>query len=394
MSKSYTNVETQAVHAGEPGDRASGAVVVPVYQSATFESLPGESYDDIRYARLSNTPNHNALHAKLAILCAGEAAIVAGSGMAAISTSLMSLLKSGDHMLAQDCLYGGTRGFLTEDAPPLGIEYDLIQGNEPAGWSRLLRPDTRVIYVETMSNPLLDVPDLEAVVAFAREHELISVVDNTFASPVNFKPLELGFDLEIHSATKYLNGHSDIVAGAVVGSAELIGKVTHKLNHLGGILDPHACFLLHRGLRTLALRMRQHNGNGLALAQFLEDQPQVRVVNYPGLKSHPHHDRARRLFSGCGGVLSFELEGGVPAAERLIEAVDLPISAPSLGGVECLITRPAATSHKAMTAAQREEIGLSDGLVRVAVGIEAAEDLCDDFAQALERALCRSGQGM
>jgi cystathionine beta-lyase/cystathionine gamma-synthase len=380
-----TNIETQAVHAGEPRERAAGAVVVPVYQSATFESLPGESYDDIRYARLSNTPNHSALHAKLAILCAGEAAIVTGSGMAAISTTLMSLLKSGDHMLAQDCLYGGTRGLLTEDAPALGIEYDLVKGNEPDTWASLLRPNTRVLYVETMSNPLLEVPDLEAVVAFARGHELISVVDNTFASPVDFKPLEMGFDLEIHSATKYLNGHSDIVAGAVVGSAALIGKVTHKLNHLGGSLDAHACFLLHRGLRTLALRMRQHNANGQALAEFLENQSQVKEVNYPGLKSHPQHERAARLFNGCGGVLSFELAGGVPAAERLIEALELPISAPSLGGVECLITRPASTSHKAMTAAQREEIGLSEGLVRVAAGIEAAEDLCADFAQALER---------
>ena len=384
MRRNYTNVETQAVHAGEPEQRASGAVVVPIYQSATFESLPGESYDDIRYARLSNSPNHNVLHAKLAILCAGEAAIVAGSGMAAISTTLMSLLKSGDHMLAQDCLYGGTRSLLGEDVPALGIEYDLVKGNEPDGWASRVRPETRVIYVETMSNPLLEVPDLEAVVAFAREHELISVVDNTFASPVDFKPLEMGFDLEVHSATKYLNGHSDIVAGAVVGSAELIGKVTHKLNHLGGTLDAHACFLLHRGLRTLALRMRQHDANGLALAEFLENQPRVKAVNYPGLKSHPQHDRAARLFNGFDGVLSFELDGGVQAAEQLIEAVDLPISAPSLGGVECLITRPAATSHKSMTAAERREIGLSDGLVRVAVGIEAAEDLCNDFAQALE----------
>ena len=383
MSKNQRGIDTQAVHAGEPKDKASGAVVVPVYQSATFESLPGESYDDIRYARLNNTPNHNVLHAKLAALCSGEAAVVAASGMAAISTTLMALLRSGDHFLAQDCLYGGTRGLLTEDVPAVGLEYDLIGGNQPDAWANRLRPTTRLVYVETMTNPLLEVTDLEAVVAFAREHGLISIVDNTFASPVNFRPLELGFDLEIHSATKYLNGHSDIVAGAAVGSAELIGRITHKLNHLGGSLDPHACFLLHRGLKTLALRMRQHNANGLSLSQFLEKQPAVKVVNYPGLPSHPQHQRAARLFEGCGGVLSFELDGGVGAAERLIEGVELPVSAPSLGGVECLITRPAATSHKAMTTQQRQEIGLSEALVRVAVGIEDAEDLCADFEQAL-----------
>ncbi len=376
-------IETQAVHAGEPADRASGAVVVPVYQSATFESLPGEEYDDIRYARLSNTPSHNVLHAKLAALCGGEAAVVAGSGMAAISTTLLALLENGDHFLAQDCLYGGTRGLLTEDIPGIGVDYDLIRGNDPDSWSALLRPKTRLVYVETMTNPLLEVTDLEAVVAFAREHGLISVVDNTFASPVNLRPLELGFGVEIHSATKYLNGHSDIVAGAVVGSAELVGRITHKLNHLGGSLDPHACFLLHRGLKTLALRMRQHNENGMRLSEFLVAQPAVARVRYPGLASHPQHGRAARLFAGCGGVLSFELAAGVEAAERLIDAVELPISAPSLGGVECLITRPAATSHKVMTPGQREEIGLTEGLVRVAVGIEAAVDLCADFEQAL-----------
>ncbi len=376
------DIQTDLVHAGESAP-IEGAVVLPVFQSATFVSQPGEAYDDIRYLRLNNTPNHRALHAKLAAIAGAEAAVVTGSGMAAIAVALMALLKAGDHFLAQDCLYGGTHSLLTEDVPPLGLEFDFVQGNAPHTWEALLRPTTRLIYVETMTNPLLEVADLEAVVTFARRHGLLAVIDNTFASPVNFRPLQLGFDLEIHSATKYLNGHSDIVAGCVIGAADHVGRVVHKLNHLGSTLDSHACFLLHRGLKTLALRVRQQNDNAQQLAEFLQGHNAVVRVNYPGLSDHPQHQRARQLFAGCGGVLSFELTGGRAAAEALIERVQLPKSAPSLGGVESLITRPAATSHSGMTVEQRAAIGVGDGLVRLAVGIEAAEDLRADLAQAL-----------
>lgn len=377
------DIQTRLVHAGEE-EKIENAVVLPIFQSATFTSDEGTAYDDIRYMRLNNTPNHNALHAKLASISGGEAAVVTGSGMAAITTALMTLLKSGDHLLIQDCLYGGTHSFVTQDAPDLGIDYNFIAGNAPEIWARELRPETKAIYVETMTNPLLEVADLEAVVAFARERGLVSLIDNTFASPCNFRPLEIGFDIELHSATKYLNGHSDIVAGVVVGSEKHVVAITHKLNHFGGCLDAHACFLLHRGLKTLALRMRQHDENGLRLARFLSEQPQVGQVNYPGLESHPQYERAQRLFSGAGGVLSFELSGGVEAADQLISRVALPASAPSLGGVETLITRPATTSHSSLSPEERAAIGVGDGLVRVACGIEAAEDLCADFAQALE----------
>ncbi len=383
MSSSNRDIQTQVVHAGELAEPIEGAVVLPVFQSATFESRENEAYDDIRYIRLSSTPNHRVLHDKLATICNGEAAVVTASGMAAICTTLMALLRSGDHFLAQDCLYGGTHSFLTEDVPSLGIEFDFIKGNEPAAWAGLLRPRTRLIYVEAMTNPLLEVADLEAVVAFAREHNLVSVIDNTFASPINFRPVEMGFDLEIHSGTKYLNGHSDIVAGCVVGRRKYLGRIAHKLNHLGGSLDPHACFLLHRGLKTLALRVRQQNHNAQCLAEFLRQHPAVARLNYPGLKDHPQHQRARQLFAGCGGVLSFELWGGVAAADRLIKGLELPLSAPSLGGVECLITRPVTTSHATLTPREREALGIADGLIRVAVGIEAPEDLCADFAQGL-----------
>ena len=375
------DIQTRLVHAGE--ERIDGAVVVPIFQSSTFVSSDEQRYDAVRYLRLSNTPNHRALHTKLAAICDGEAALVTGSGMAAITTALLTVLNSGDHLLIQDCLYGGTHSFVTQDAPGLGLRYDFIAGNAPETWAAKLRPETRAIYVEAMTNPLLEVADLEAVVEFAREHGLVSLIDNTFASPCNFHPLDLGFDLELHSASKYLNGHSDIVAGVVVGSAARIRAITHKLNHLGGSLDAHACFLLQRGLKTLSLRMRQHDENGLRLARFLAEQPQVVRVNYPGLENHPQYERAQRLFAGAGGVLSFELHGGVEVAERLLSKLVLPASAPSLGGVETLITRPVTTSHSGLSRKERAAMGIADGLVRVACGIEAAEDLCADFGQAL-----------
>jgi cystathionine beta-lyase/cystathionine gamma-synthase len=237
--------------------------------------------------------------------------------------------------------------------------------------------------VETLTNPLLQVCDLDRVAAFARTHALVSLIDNTFATPVNYRPAEHGFDLSLHSCTKYLNGHSDIVAGAVIGRGTLIEQITHKLNHLGGALDPHACFLLHRGLKTLAVRMRQHNLNAQALAEALQAQPAVIRVNYPGLKDHPAHPLAVRQMDGFSGMLSFELEGGTAAAERLMTRLQLPIVAPSLGGVETLITRPATTSHAGMTADERAAAGITDSLVRVSVGLEASADVIADFDQAL-----------
>ena len=374
------DLQTRLIHAGE--ERIEGAVVLPIFQSSTYVSQDEQDYDDIRYLRLNNTPNHRALHAKLAAACGGEDALVTGSGMAAITTALITFLDSGDHLLIQDCLYGGTHSFVTQDAPRLGINFDFIAGNAPETWAGKLRPETRAIYVETMTNPLLEVADLEAVVEFARKCGLVSLIDNTFASPCNFRPLEIGFDIELHSATKYLNGHSDLVAGAIAGSSAHVTAIRHKLNHLGGSLDAHACFLLQRGLKTLALRMRQHNENGLRLARFLTGQENVARVNHPGLESHSQYERAQRLFAGAGGVLSFELHGGVASAERLLSGLTLPVTAPSLGGVETLITRPAATSHSGMSPEDRADLGITDGLVRVACGIEAADDLCADFANA------------
>jgi cystathionine beta-lyase/cystathionine gamma-synthase len=383
MSKIWKCLDTNLIHAGEPDPLIGGAVSLPIFQSSTYEYADQTSYHDLRYIRLNNTPNHIALHKKLAALEGAEGALVAGSGMAAISATLLTILSSGDHFLAQECLYGGTHDFITKDLPCFGISFDFIDGDAPESWKGKLRPNTKAIYVETMTNPLLQVADLRAVVEFAKTHGLVSVIDNTFASPINFRPPEWGFDLSVHSCTKYLNGHSDIVAGAVIGRARLIDEITHMLNHLGGSLDPHACFLLHRGLKTLAVRMRYQNESALKIARFLEGHPKVENVNYPGLESHPRHQRARELLDGFSGMLSFELTGGVKAAERFLEHITIPIVAPSLGGVETLITRPATTSHSGMSREDRLALGISDGLIRLSVGIEGTEDLIEDFDQAL-----------
>src|SRR5437867_6065274 len=387
MKTNLRSIETKVIHSGEPRPRISGAVVMPVFQSATYQYAGEKSYDDVRYIRLNNTPNHLALAEKLAALDNTEDAVVNASGMAAISTSLLTFLGKGDHLLAQNCLYGGTHDFVTKDIEKFGISYDFIDGNARESWKRKLRPSTRAIYVETISNPLMQVPDLESMVSFAKSHGLVSMIDNTFASPVNFRPSELGFDLSLHSATKYLNGHSDIVAGAVIGKSALIDKITHKLNHLGGSLDPHAAYLLHRGMKTLAVRMKFQSESAMRIAQFLEGHAAIEKVNYPGLPNHPAYQRAREFLNGFSAMLSFEVRGGVEAAERFMQKTELPIVAPSLGGVETLLTRPATTSHSGMFPQDRLKAGITDSLVRMSVGLEAAEDLIED----LERALAGEG---
>jgi len=383
MSQHYKRIETKLIHAGEPRPRIAGAIAMPIFQSAMFEYAGETSYHDLKYIRLNNTPNQRVLHGKLAALENAEAALVTASGMAAISATLFTVLSAGDHLLAQSGLYGGTHELLTEILPEFGIEHDFIDADDRSSWHAALRPSTRAIYVESMTNPLLQVADLRGVVEFAREHGLLSIIDNTFATPVNFRPVELGFDLSLHSATKFLNGHSDIVGGAVAGAADMVERITHRLDHLGGCMDPHAAFLLGRGLKTLALRVRQQNQSALRIARFLEEHPAVARVNYAGLESHPRHSRARDLFEGCGGVLSFELQGSVERAEEFLKKATLAAIAPSLGGVETLLTRPATTSHAGLAPQDRLRLGISDTLIRMSVGIEATEDILEDLARAL-----------
>ncbi len=384
MTKDNQSFETKLIHAGEPKPRIAGAINVPIFQSSTYEYAGEGSYHDVRYLRLSNTPNHLALHKKLAALEGAEAALVTSSGMSAITTALLTFLKAGDHLLAHNTLYGGTANFVNNELPRYGIERDLIDATNPSDWESKLKPNTKVIYVETITNPIMDVPELGKIVEFAKTHELISMIDNTFASPVLYCPVVQGFDLSLHSCTKYINGHSDIVAGAVIGSADYLGQVTKKLNHLGGSLDSNACFLLHRGVKTLALRMNKQCENAMLIAPFLENHPQLKKVNYPGLESNSSFERAKEHLCGFGAMLSFEIDGDVDQADQFINHLQYAIKAPSLGGVETLVTRPVTTSHALMDKAEREVAGISDTLIRYSVGIEAADDLIADLQQALE----------
>ena len=384
MAKDDQSFETKLIHAGEPKPRINGAINVPIFQSSTYEYTGEGSYHDVRYLRLSNTPNHLALHKKIAALEGSEAALVTSSGMSAIATTLLTFLKAGDHLLAHNTLYGGTADFVNNELAGYGIKHDLIDASNPSEWDSKLKPNTKVIYIETITNPLMDVPELGKIVEFAKSHALISMIDNTFASPLLYCPVVQGFDLSIHSCTKYINGHSDIVAGAVIGSANYVDQVTKKLNHLGGSLDTNACFLLHRGIKTLALRMNKQCENALLIAHFLENHPQVKKVNFPGLESSSSFERAQEHLCGFGAMLSFEIDGDVDQADQFINLLQYAISAPSLGGVESLVTRPVTTSHALMDKAERKIAGISDRLIRYSVGIEAADDLIADLQQALE----------
>ncbi len=372
---------TRILHSGE--ERLGGSVAPPIFQSTVFAVDESGGYEDLKYVRYNNLPNHRMLAAKLADLESAEAAVVAASGMAAISSALVGVLGAGDHLLAGDCLYGGTQALITRKLPALGIEHTLVDPADPESWEAALRPATRAFYVETITNPLMRVGALDAVGRFAAEHGLVAMIDNTFATPIGFRPAEHGFHLSLHSATKYLNGHGDLVAGAAIGKREQVAQVEATMRLFGGSLDPHACVLLHRGIKTLEVRFARQSATALELARFLEGHPKVARVSYPGLPGHPDHERAARLLDGFGAMLAFEPAGGVEAADRLLRRVRLAVHAPSLGNVESLVVSPARSSHRALTPEQRAAAGISDALVRVSVGLESAADLIADFEQAL-----------
>ena len=371
-------IDTQLIHAGEE-HRIEGAIRMPIFQTAMFE----HDNSPLRYVRYNNTPNQIVLNRKLAILEGAEEALVTGSGMAAISGALLTALKPGDHLLAQDSLYGGTHKFVRTILAELGVSVSFFDADAPETWNSLLQTNTRAIYVESITNPLVHVCDLDEIVAFAQANKLISLIDNTFATPFNYRAAAAGFDFSLHSATKYLNGHSDVVAGVVTGKGDWVRRAGKNLTQLGGSLDPHACFLLHRGVQTLALRMRQHNATAHALAEFLDSKSEISQVYYPGLSSHPQHERAAHLFEGFSGMLSIELKGGLEATEKLMSRLQIPVYAPSLGGIESLMTRPAISSHAGLTPEERKAAGIQDFLLRISVGIEDCQDLINDFEQAL-----------
>ncbi len=382
MKETKEGLSTRAIHSGEPHPRINGAVVPPIYPSTTYEYSGEASYGEVRYTRLTNTPNHLIVGAKIAALEKTESAIVTGSGMSAITTAMLSLVGQGEHLIAQADLYGGTHHFLTAFYPKLGREVTLVP-TQTTDFGKYLRPNTKAIYSESTSNPLLEIPDFPAIVRFAKQHGLVTMIDNTFPSPANFNPVELGYDVILHSATKYLNGHTDVIAGAVAGSKVLVEKVRGFLNHVGGSLDAHSCFLLNRGMKTLAVRVKAQGENALALAIALEKHPKVDRVVYPGLPSHPHHSRAKEWFRGFGAVVSFEYGGDLKFLDGNLKKMKYAALAPSLGGVESRVTRPATTSHSGMGAEERRKLGIKDSLVRVSVGLEDPADLSADFFQAL-----------
>jgi cystathionine beta-lyase len=355
-------------------------VTSPIFTASSyaFPSAGGESL----YPRYHNLPNQRVVAEKIAALEHGEAALALASGMAAISATLFTLLRPGDHACFQSDIYGGTHHFVADELPRYGIAVTLLDEPTADGFGRHLRPNTKLLYIESPSNPLLRLVDIAAVVQLARQHGLSTVIDNTFATPINQNPLSLGVDVVLHSGTKYLNGHSDVNCGAVVASRGLVADVTELAVNHGATLDVRACYLLERGLKTLALRVRQQNENALRIAQFLQQHPAVARVNYPGLSTHPGHEIAKRQMTGFGGMLSFEL-GDVEGTLRLLKRFRLIKPALSLGGVESLICAPSQTSHVKMTAAERQRAGISDALLRLSVGIEDADDLLEDLDRAL-----------
>ena len=371
---------TRCVHAGADYDPSQG-VNTPIYTSSAFGYLDTQGN---RYPRYYNTPNQETVVAKLCALEQGEAGLLFGSGMAAISTTMLALLQSGDHVVLQNDLYGGTYHFVTAELSRLGIAYTLVDTPDAASVEAALRPNTRVIYVETPSNPLLKITDLRAVARVAQTHGLTTVIDNTFASPINQNPIPLGIDVVIHSGTKYLGGHSDLCFGAVVTSEELRQRIYQRAINLGGSINATTAALIERSLKTLHLRVRQQNQNAQALAEFLQQHPAVGRVLYPGLPTHESHTVAQQQMSGFGGMLSFELAGvGLTDVVALMRRLRMITPALSLGGVETLICSPAQTSHIKLTPQERRKAGVSDALLRVSVGIEHAADLTEDLEQAL-----------
>ena len=381
---------TRCVHAGSEPAPAHGAVVTPVYQTSTF-LLDDETYDAIVagrgregliYSRYAN-PSQRVVQAKIAALEGAEDALVFSSGMAAISSAVAALTDAGDHVLASRDLYGGTQTLFRDHLPRWGRSASFVDLRDPAAVTAAIRPETKLLYAETLSNPTLRVADLPALGALAKRRGLRFVVDSTFATPLGCHPLDHGADLVVHSASKYLNGHSDLIAGAVAGSKEVVDLVWPHLKLLGGCLDPHACFLLERGIKTLAVRMRAHAEGARAVAEALEAHPQVQQVLYPGLPSHPDHALAQRLLRNPGGMVSFVVQGGDPAALRLCRALQVSKEATSLGGVETLVSLPFNTSHVAMSAEDRAAAGIVPGMVRLSVGIEDPADLIADLVAAL-----------
>ena len=380
---------TRAVHGDDRDDRRNRPVATPIVLSSTFEAKDydeqvelEESKADTFYTRYGN-PTVAVGERTIASLEGAEAAVLFGSGMAAITTTLLAHLRSGDHVVFQREVYGGAFRFAREFLPRIGVEVSWADVSDTSAFERALRPETRLIYLESPTNPTLKVVDLAAVAAIARTRGIPTAIDSTFATPFNTRPIDYGIDAVLHSVTKYFGGHSDLLGGALASSREVVDRVKSTLRVLGGILDPHAAFLLVRGVKTLGVRIARHNENGLHVAHFLEKHPRVRRVFYPHLVSHPQQGLARRQMAGGGGVVSFEIDGDLKTAKRFANALRIIRIAPSLGSVESLVSLPCLTSHAMLTPEEREKADIRENLVRLALGIEDVEDLERDIDRAL-----------
>jgi len=379
MKAQNKGLNTICTHVGELEDKQHRGAISPLYMSTSY------AYEDVdvkRYPRYFNTPNQEGLCKKVAALEHAEAALIFGSGMAAVSTALMAFLKAGDHVVLQQTLYGGTYNLVNEEFSKYGIEYSFTEGWKAEAFEAQIRKNTKVIYIETPSNPLLTITDLKAVATIAKKHGLVTMIDNTFASPVNQNPIDFGIDIVIHSATKYMGGHSDICAGAVASTAENMERIFHLAKNFGGSLSDYTVWLLERSMKTMGIRVRAQNENALAMANFLQENKDIERVYYPGLPTHEDHEIAKKQMKGFGGMLSFELNSSLDAS-LFQKSLKLIKSSMSLAGVESTVLSPTKTSHALMSAEVRAEQGIADGLIRFSVGIEEPEDLIQDILQAL-----------
>lgn len=391
MSERSYGINTVAIHAGESPDPSSGALVPPVHLASTFHLGTAEQgarvfageIDGFVYSRWGN-PTVALLERRVAAIEGAEAALATGSGMAAIATAVLNVLAAGDHMVSGTSIYPSSYHLFATELRALGIETTFVDTTKPEEVRAAIRPNTKAVYVETPGNPILAVSDIAAISAIAREAGLVCICDNTFATPFNQRPLDLGAHVVVHSATKYLCGHGDAVGGVIAGSKEFIARAANEpLRYFGGVLSPFNAYLILRGVQTLPLRMERHNSNAQAIAEWLSDNEAVTWVSYPGLPSHPQHDLARRQMLGFGGMVCFELAGGVEAGRRLMNAVRLCSLAVSLGDTRTLITHPASTTHSVVSREERLSQGVTDGLVRLSVGLEDVADLVADLEAGL-----------
>jgi cystathionine beta-lyase/cystathionine gamma-synthase len=388
MKRKSHHAETKAVRGAANLDKKNGPLATPIYQTSTFEVTDNDeqlqaTHTDHFYTRYGN-PTNSVAEKTIAALEGVEAALTFASGMGAITTTLMALLKSGDHVVAQRDIYGGVNKFLSQWLPKMGIETTFVDTTDFEQHARAIRPTTKLIYLESPTNPTLRVVDFKKVAALAKQHKLLSLIDSTFGTPINQRPAEFGIDLIMHSGTKYLAGHTDLICGVVAGRHELLERIWETRTTLGNCMDPHASWMLVRGVKTLAVRVARQNENAQRVAEFLAEHASVRSVHYPFLKSHPEFAVAREQMSGGGGMVSFEVEGTGEDARKVSEAMRLFTLAPSLGGVESLVSIPVLTSHAMIPEADRAQMGVTEQMIRLSVGIENADDLIADLEHALQ----------